>query len=221
MANEAPTPAQNTNTAGDGTATTPPAEAAPAATTPATPPAAAEAGKEGAESANPTSTTTEAAPSAESQSPEDYSLAAPEGSLMSSEDVEKISSIAKEKGLSAEQAKAWVDHDNALLETFVQRQSDELKARSETWVEEVRKDKEIGGERFTETIEAAKRLIDRYATPDFKTVLDNTGLGNHPELMRLFARIGKQMTEDKLVLPGAGSAGKKTPAEILYGSEKQ
>jgi hypothetical protein len=36
----------------------------------------------------------------------------------------------------------------------------------------------------------------------------------------VFARIGKNMAEDKLVMPGTVQSGKMDAAEVLYGNRK-
>jgi len=45
--------------------------------------------------------------------------------------------------------------------------------------------------------------------------LDQTGMGNHPELVRTFAQIGKAISEDKIHM-GNQSHGERSAADILY-----
>lgn len=183
-----------------------------------------------ATSANPTSQQTGASQAdqgnqAQSQQasgnsvvPEKYDLKLPEGSLLDPATVEKISSFAKERGLSNEQAQAILERESASVSEYVKGQEEGLKAEAQKWVETIRSDKEIGGDAFNKSVEHAKRLVDRYATADFKKVLDDTGLGNHPELVRMLARIGKAMADDTAVLPGTSSStGQRSAAEIMYG----
>ena len=157
----------------------------------------------------------------DSESEEDkevvYDLKAPEGSNFGQDRLDKIVSFSKEQGLSKEQAQALVDRD-AKIEV---EQKAELLQKSQQWVEDVKSDKEIGGERFGTSVEHAKRIISKYASDDLKKVLNDTGLGNHPELVRLFARVGKEMGSDEFVNAPQGHATQKRPkslADRLYGN---
>ena len=47
--------------------------------------------------------------------------------------------------------------------------------------------------------------LDAFATPEFRQLLEQTGMGNHPEVIRTFYRAGKAISEDGLV---SGSAPK-------------
>ena len=46
-------------------------------------------------------------------------------------------------------------------------------------------------------------------------MLNESGLGNHPEVIRLFYRTGKAMSEDSLIV-GAASKGLSKDARNLY-----
>lgn len=149
--------------------------------------------------------------------PEKYDLKLPEGSLLDAKAIETISSYAKEKGLSNDEAQALINRDSSLVAEYKQSQESAFKQVAETWVSQVQEDKEIGGASFKENAELAKRVIKKFATDDFSKVLDNTGLGNHPELVRVFVRIGKQMGEDKFVNATHVGAEKKSIADRVYG----
>lgn len=154
--------------------------------------------------------------------PEKYDLKLPENSLLTPEAVEKISLYAKEKGLSQEEAQALVERENSAVSSYAERQKQEYAEHAATWVETIKADKEIGGEQFNKSIEMAKRVVDKYADPEFKRVLNETGLGNHPELVRTFARIGRQMSEASFVKSSTHTSGtQKSHAERLYGSQSK
>jgi len=42
---------------------------------------------------------------------------------------------------------------------------------------------------------------DQFASPELRKLLETTPLGNHPEMLRLFFRVGKAITPDGYV-PG-------------------
>ena len=74
---------------------------------------------------------------------------------------------------------------------------------------------------FNESIELSKRVIDKFGSQELKQQLDATGFGNHPELVRIFSKIGKAMGDDKLVIVNRQDQPKKTLAEKMYGDNKQ
>lgn len=141
-------------------------------------------------------------PPEEKKVPEKYELKLPEKTFLTQEDLGKIALIAKERGLSQEEAQGLVEERNQVVADYQSSQVAALKARSEEWVTQVEADKEIGGAEFEKNVALANRVITRYASPDFVNTLKTTGLGNHPELVRVFVKIGKAMSEDQLVSGG-------------------
>lgn len=150
--------------------------------------------------------------------PEKYDLKLPEGSYLDAARVGEIAEFAKQQGFSNEQAQALLDGENKAVSTFVEKQQQELKQKPEAWLNEAKADKELGGDALPKNVELAKRALERYGSPTLIKTLNETGLGNHPELIRVFFRIGKAMDEDQLVLPKTNVSGEKQdPAEVLYG----
>lgn len=68
--------------------------------------------------------------------------------------------------------------------------------KRDLWAKQATRDKEYGGRKFNKSIELARRVVQKYCSDDCKALLDETGLGNHPEIIRMFYRIGKAMTGD-------------------------
>lgn len=152
--------------------------------------------------------------------PEKYDLKLPAGSLLDAQALERTATFAKENGLTNKEAQAILERESASIASYVESQREALAEKTKEWVETVKNDKEIGGEGFNKTVEMAKRVVDRYGSDSLKQALNDSGLGNHPELVRFVARIGKAMTEDQLILPGSQPAGKKSPEETFYPSTK-
>lgn len=154
--------------------------------------------------------------------PEKYDLKLPEGSQLDAARVEKIASFAKERGLSNEQAQVILERESSAVNEHVEAQKAQFEQRKAGWMSEIQADKEIGGEAFKENAERAKRVVDRFGSDTFKKILNDTGLGNHPELVRLFSRIGKDMAEDRMVLPNASSSGEaKRIQDVFYPNMKK
>jgi hypothetical protein len=58
--------------------------------------------------------------------------------------------------------------------------------------------------------------MQQFGTPELKAALEQTGMGNHPELVRLFAKVGKAMGEDSLVAGGKSSGGSGSIVDAFY-----
>lgn len=162
----------------------------------------------------------EAAPAAAPAVPEKYDLKLPEGSKLDPARVEGIAAFAKERGLSQDAAQALLQREAEAVEGYAQAQVAEVEKAKAGWLEAVKTDPEVGGDNLPQNAELAKRVLARYGSESLNKTLETTGLGNHPELVRLLVRISKSMTEDQLVLPSAASAGKKSDQELFYGPPK-
>jgi hypothetical protein len=110
-----------------------------------------------------------------------------------------------------------LNRENDLVKTFVEGEKAKLAKEQKAWVDESKNDTEIGGDKFAASAEMAKRVVQRFGTDAFKKALNDSGLGNHPELVRVFVRIGRAMTEDQLVLPSGNPTKQRSAADVLYG----
>lgn len=188
----------------------PPAPAAPAP--PAAAPVAAPAPLAGAPAptAAPVPASAAAAPApaappavaAPPAAPESYTFTAPEGHELDSATADAFAGVAKELGLTQDAAQKVVDK---MAPHLAQRQAEQIKAVHEQWREQSTADKEFGGDKLAENLGLAKKAMDTFASPELKALMNQTGLGNHPEVIRMFVKAGKAISEDSFV------AGKAAP----------
>jgi hypothetical protein len=177
------------------------ADAAPAGKEPA--PAAAEEAK---------------APAEAPKAPEAYEFKAPEGRVFDSEVMASYSQVAKELNLSQESAQRLLD---AVGPKMAERQMAMIEATRNGWADNSKSDREFGGEKLSENLGVAKKALDAFGTTELRTLLNETGLGNHPELIRFMFRAGKAISEDRMV-SGSATQAKAGPrsfadlAEALY-----
>lgn len=87
------------------------------------------------------------------------------------------------------------------------QQAESWQKTTEQWAADVKADKEIGGDKLTANLSAAQRALEQFGDPELKEYLDSTGLGNHPALVKAFIKVGKAMSEDKVVTGGHESGG--------------
>jgi len=83
------------------------------------------------------------------------------------------------------------------------------------WKDTANSDKEIGGDNYDLKVEKAKRAISVFGTPELKEALEQTRMGNHPELIRVFSRIGEKITEEGNFDRGSG-AGQRSRGDVLF-----
>lgn len=152
------------------------------------------------------------------QVPEKYDLKLKAGSKLGAEHLEKISAYAKAKGLSNEDAQALLDHDQENFSSFETAQTAALEKAKEEWKTLSQADAEIGGQNLPQSVDLSRRVVQRFGDAEFQQFLDDSGLGNHPAMLRFATRIGKLMTADQLVVPPAQPVGgtKKDPAHAMY-----
>lgn len=147
--------------------------------------------------------------------PEKYEFTAAEGVDLDTEALKDFEPVARELNLTNEQAQKLVDAYPKILAGVQQRQAEAWQAQTEEWAATVKADKEIGGDKLTANLGVAQRALDSFGTPALKEYLNGTGLGNHPELVKAFVKVGKAMSEDGVVT--GKESGQRSAAEVLYG----
>lgn len=149
---------------------------------------------------------------AEPAVPESYDLKMPEGVELDKAAADEFTAIAKE--LKLDQATAQKLADVAAKQA--QRQAEGHAKLVESWVEQVKTDKDIGGDKLNENLAVARKALESFGTPELKDVLNSTGFGNHPEVIRAFYKIGKAISEDRFVAGSPKSGASNDPAKKLF-----
>jgi len=147
--------------------------------------------------------------------PEAYEFKTAEGVELDTEALKDFEPVARELNLTNEQAQKLVDAYPKILAGVQQRQVEAWQKQTQDWAADVKADKEIGGDKLTASLSKAQQALETFGTPELKEYLNETGLGNHPELVKAFVKIGKAMSEDNMV--SAGNTGQRSAAEVLYG----
>jgi hypothetical protein len=195
---------------------TPPA--APAATSPGTPPAAA-ATLLGADApADPAATAAAEAAAAAAAAPEpivyqEFKL--PEGMTADAEGLASFKEAAAGLKLSQEQAQQLVGLYAARQAAAAEAAQAAQVALTQSWAEATKADAECGGPKLDAAVAHAQRALDRFGTPALRATLRD-GLGNHPEIIRVFSRIGAALGESEFVQGNGAAAPPVSVAKRLY-----
>ena len=93
------------------------------------------------------------------------------------------------------------------------------------WKDTFLKDPEIGGNRFQTTVDAARSFIRTHGgTPEqqqeFRNVMESSGLGNHPAVIRLLANAGSAMKEGVPLATVKPVTPPKSKTATLYGKSQ-
>lgn len=155
--------------------------------------------------------------------PEKYEFQPPEGKEFDPEMITAYSDVAKELNLTQDAAQKMLDKMGPIME---QRQNQQIEAVRTQWADAARSDKEFGGEKLAENLSVAKKALDQFGTPELRALLNDSGLGNNPEVIRFMYRAGKAISEDKYVGPSQGAGSKPMPkdfsglASALYSNQQ-
>lgn len=145
--------------------------------------------------------------------PESYEFKAPEGTQFDDAVIGAFSEVAKELNLPQDQAQKVLDK---MAPVIAARQAEQFQTARAEWGEAAKTDKEFGGEKLAENLGVAKKALDTFATPELRALLDASGLGNHPEVIRVFYRAGKAISEDRFVGGKQGQQAQQSVAQRMY-----
>ena len=150
--------------------------------------------------------------------PETYAFVAPEGKTYDANILAAFETSAKEANLTQDVAQKLLD---SMSLTIVERQTEQVLAINKGWDTASRSDKEFGGDALDANLGIAKKALDKFGSPELSKLLGTTGLGNHPEVIRVFLKIGKTISEDNFVTGTAPTDRSASAAAVLYDNTKQ
>lgn len=108
-------------------------------------------------------------------------------------------------------------------ESLVRQIEEAAAAQKRAWQEALAADPEIGGARRGETEHLAARALDAMGFVEghpFRQALNDSGFGNHPDLVRAFRRLGEMIGEDPgLIRPMTAGSRIRPVWERLYPNE--
>lgn len=155
--------------------------------------------------------------------PVEYEFKLPEGVEFKGELLNELKTTAKELGLTQEQAQRVADLGARQAQGFAAQLVEQQKTLTAEWAEQTTTDKEIGGDKLPENLAVAKKALDAFGTPELKTLLNQSGLGNHPDVVRFMVKAGKAISEDGKLITGSAAQANRAAQPIenrLYPNQK-
>lgn len=153
---------------------------------------------------------TEVAP----ESYQDFTLS--EGFTADVEVTGEFKTLAKELNLSQEKAQKLVDLQNKLFSKTTAEMSKRFDTIQNEWVNAAKNDPEYGGKDFDKNLGLAKKALDQFGNPALNKIIEQTGMGNNPEFIRLLVKVGKTISEDGVMTNGNSTAKETDPAKVLF-----
>lgn len=143
--------------------------------------------------------------------PEAYTFTKPDGTEYDKTIVDAYSEVAKELDLSNDAAQKILDK---LTPAVHKQQVDYMNKLRTDWADSSLSDKEFGGDKFNDSLVSAKKALSMFGSEELVKLLNETGLGSHPEMIRMFYRAGKSVSDDKDIVVGSSGDSKTAPTDF-------
>jgi hypothetical protein len=148
--------------------------------------------------------------------PEKYEFKYPDGYQVDETALGEYSTAFKELGLTNEQAQRLVDMDAKRSTSSSEAALADQKQQVDTWVGELKSDPEFGGAKFEANVGIANKALAAFGSPELTQFFKDTGLGNHPLLVKAFHKIGTQLGEGSIHKTTSNQPAERSIAERMY-----
>lgn len=137
-------------------------------------------------------------------------MTAPEGMLTS------FAEVMNNADLSAEDRASQLMnlHADAMKQASEEISESWNKTR-EGWVDQIKADPEIGGDKLPDTLSTIGKVVDEFGSEELRTLMDESGMGDNPEFVKFLYKIGKSFSEGTPV-SGSAADAPKSLADRLY-----
>lgn len=127
---------------------------------------------------------------------------------LNEETLKEFTSLLKEDNLTQEQANRYMGMAQKLQQQWLNEVTQHHVNTRADWRQQAQVDAEFGGDKFKENLALAKQARDEFGSENLGKLLDETGLGDHPEVIRFFVNVGKANSEHGFAKPGKPSTQK-------------
>lgn len=145
---------------------------------------------------------------------EDYKLEASEDFAVPQENLDSFTQACKEAKLTKAQAEAMLAWHKGFAGDVAKLQEQQQTQQIKAWQDEILKDPEIGGSHWKAAVADSRKALNAFDTDGkLRTLLKQMHADYHPDVVRVIARVGRAMGEDKFVGSRGESSGKERPLE--------
>lgn len=150
--------------------------------------------------------------------PVDFDLKFPDGVEADKALAEEFKKFAQELKLDGSAAQKSFEHllksRGAVLTGAKEKAAEAHRQRVTEWSEALKADKEFGGAKFDQNVIVAKKALTKFGNPEFQKFLNTTGLGSHPELVKMLYRVGQAISEDSVAVTTGIESAKQQESEM-------
>lgn len=143
----------------------------------------------------------------------------PEGIELDTQLMDQAQPLFKELGLNQEQAQKLVDFQASQVQASQTGQAEAFNQLKQDWQDQSKNDNDIGGDKFEQSVSDAREAIGKFGTPELTKLLNDFGIGNHPEMIRFMSKVGNLTREDVPGSTGSPTNAKADRVSILYPSD--
>lgn len=152
----------------------------------------------------------------------------PEGTVIDDKALAAITPVARELGLSsAGLSKIAATYATEVLPGVTEQVVDNLQrditAKHAEWataaIESVKTNPVFENKPMAEVKAIAAKALDRFGGAEFRSFLDDTGLGNNPDMIKFAFMAGSAIAEDTTFERGDVAPAKKSITEKFYGPQ--
>jgi hypothetical protein len=156
----------------------------------------------------------------QSTSSETYAdLQMPEGVELDQALLDGAVPLFEKYNVSKEDAQAFADLQASSIQASQTGQAEAFNQLKLDWQEQSKNDNEIGGDKFEQSVSDAREALGKFGTPELTKLLNDFGIGNHPEMIRFMSKVGHLTKEDVPGSTGSPSSAEKDRVSILYPSD--
>ena len=143
----------------------------------------------------------------------------PEGLTVDDALFGEAKSIFAEAGVKPSEAPKLLGVFEKALKAQAEAQQAAFQTMNETWKTEALALPEFSGAKREASQALIAKVIDEFGGDEVREVLNATGAGNNPALVRMVLKIGEALSEGRPARTGqpANSGGKKSYADAVYG----
>lgn len=142
--------------------------------------------------------------------PGKYEWKAPEGRAFDTPTLTAFEESCREAGLSNENAQKILDK---VAPVIAQRQLEHISAQQDAWAEQIRQDPKLGRDNLEASLDLAAR--GRAMLPAATQQLLEGPFGDHPAMFAGLVELGRRLSPDSQVGPGAARKPSANPEEDL------
>jgi len=149
-------------------------------------------------------------------------LTPPEGfEALDTDAIAAATPLMRAFGVADDQAQDFINQAAPVITGMIERattaaaeaQAEQQAALRTEWANTVKADPELGGANYDKTVSMAAVALDKFFDEDTRKMLNVTGLGNYPGVVKGWAKIGAHFADGEIV---TGESAPLTKAHPLY-----